>query len=295
MKTEAFSYAMNEINDKYIEEAIRYIPKGKKHVWYKWGAAAACLLVLCTAAAFLAARLPVQTDTQSPEQPSGMLANDPDTTETGTSQQIATLPIDRNSIHVNEVAGISDAARILHDPELYDTVLWDREAVISYYGRDLSPAYIPSGLIPAPGNGTASVIIGKDQTVAEDTICLSYYHDYYEDGSPRLTDDVAAVKGLSVTASRLGLLTDCCYVLTEDDVTISDIGGIPVTIGYRSMPYGPYDPQTHEPSGFYDLYVAEFEYEDIEYQIIAEQLELDELVKVTASIIYGTDSIVINQ
>lgn len=295
MKTKTFSYAMNEINDKYIEEAIGYIPKSKNHTWYKWGAAAACFLVLCTAAAVLAARLSGQTDTQSPEPPSGILANAPDTSAADTAQPTATLHIDPNSIHVNEMDASADTVRIWYDPELYDTVFWDRDAVIAYYGTDLSPAYIPSGLIPAPGNGTASVIMRKDQTIAEDTIGLSYYHDYYEDGSPRLTEDVAAVKGLSITASRLGLLNDCCYILPEDEENVSDIGGIPVTIGCRSMPYGPYDPETHEPSGYYDLYVAEFEYEDIEYQIIAEQLELEELVKVTASIIHGSDDIVIDQ
>ena len=44
--------------------------------------------------------------------------------------------------------------------------------------------------------------------------------------------------------------------------------------------------ETHEPAGYYDLYAAEFELEGIDYEIIAEQMELDELIKVVASIIY---------
>ena len=149
--------------------------------------------------------------------------------------------------------------------------------------------YVPDGLTAAPGNCTARVIVNKNGNVVEDTIWLGFYHDYYEDGSPRLTDDVAAVNGFSITASKIGLLNDCLYILPENEVTASDIGGTAVTFGYRSMPYGPYDSETHEPSGYYDMYVAEFEYDGIEYQIVAEQMETEEVVKVVSSIIFGKD------
>ena len=69
----------------------------------------------------------------------------------------------------------------------------------------------------------------------------------------------------------------------------SDIDGTAVTFGYRSMPYGPYNPNTHEPSGYYDMYVAEFEYDGIKYQIVAEQMEAEEVVKVVSSIICGEE------
>lgn len=61
------------------------------------------------------------------------------------------------------------------------------------------------------------------------------------------------------------------------------------------MPYGPYDAQAHEPSGYYDLHVAEFTCNDIDYEIIASQMEVDELVKVVASIIYGQSEFVIDK
>ncbi len=95
----------------------------------------------------------------------------------------------------------------------------------------------------------------------------------------------AAVKGFSITASKIGLLSGCIYLLPENEVKTSDIDGTAVTFGYRSMPYGPYDPDTHEPSGYYDMYVAEFEYDGIEYQLVAEQMEAEEVVKVVSSII----------
>ena len=58
------------------------------------------------------------------------------------------------------------------------------------------------------------------------------------------------------------------------------------------MPYGPYDPDTHEPSGYYDMYVAELECDGIEYQIVAKQMEAEEVVKVVSSILYGEEVIV---
>ena len=38
-----------------------------------------------------------------------------------------------------------------------------------------------------------------------------------------------------------------------------------------------------------DMYVAEFEYDGIEYQIVAEQMEAEEVVKVVSSIICGEE------
>ena len=80
-----------------------------------------------------------------------------------------------------------------------------------------------------------------------------------------------------------------CFVLPEDELKTSDIGGTAVAFGHRSVPNGPYDPDTHEPSGYYDLYVAEFEHDGIEYEIVAEQTEAEEVVKVVSSIIYGEE------
>lgn len=105
----------------------------------------------------------------------------------------------------------------------------------------------------------------------------------------KLASGVTARKGFSITASKIGILSDCIYLLPENEVKTSDIDGTAVTFGYRSMPYGPYNPDTHEPFGYYDMYVAEFEYDGIEYQIVAEQMEAEEVVKVVSSIIYGEE------
>lgn len=46
MNTKKFSDAMGEIDDKYVDEAIRYQHTNKKHGWLKWGAMAACLCLI---------------------------------------------------------------------------------------------------------------------------------------------------------------------------------------------------------------------------------------------------------
>lgn len=46
MNSRIFSEAMNLIDNKYVDEAIRYQSKKKTNHWLKWGAAAACLCLL---------------------------------------------------------------------------------------------------------------------------------------------------------------------------------------------------------------------------------------------------------
>jgi len=49
MNSKKFTEAMSEIDNKYVDEAIRYKKKPKKTHWHKWGAVAACLCVVLVA------------------------------------------------------------------------------------------------------------------------------------------------------------------------------------------------------------------------------------------------------
>ncbi len=52
MNQKNFSEAMNEIDDKYVNEAVLYRKeKAKKHLWFKWSAAAACVCVMAAGGA----------------------------------------------------------------------------------------------------------------------------------------------------------------------------------------------------------------------------------------------------
>lgn len=292
MNSKKFSDAMSEIDDTYIEEAIHYQKKTWKHSQTKWSAIAACFVVVSVAAFSIVAHYLNQQGVTPPDNPKGIIADNPNA---GTPPTASEIHISMDNIFLNDIAALSDAALKWYDPELYDSVLWDKETVINYYGKDLTPVYIPDGLIAASLNGSAAVIADKDGSIVMDTVWLNFYHEYYEDGSPKLTEDVAACKGFSITASKVGLLQDCIYLLPENEIKTSDIGGTSVTFGYRSMPYGPFAPKTHEPSGYYDMYIAEFEHDSIEYQIVADQMELKELVKVVTAVITGENKIVIDE
>ena len=261
MNSEKLSDAIGAVGGKYYEEAATY--RRRKHGWVKWAGLAACLALAAAAVLPSAAKQP----TAEPDTPS----------------------VAMSGVHINEVLPmISDGSKVGYDPSLYDNVTWDSAAIAKYYGGDLIPAYIPEGLVPASSNGTASVYIKKDGKIVEDMVALDFYHDYYADGSPKLTDDVAAVKGFSLEASRLGKFDDCCVVMPDGETAeTTDIGGVSVTFGHYTSDYGPYDPDTHEPAGQYERYTAEFTLDGISYRITTDQLAQDEIVKIVSSIIFG--------
>lgn len=49
MTAKTFSNALGEINTKYVSEAINYSAAKKKNVWLKWGAIAACFVLVVAA------------------------------------------------------------------------------------------------------------------------------------------------------------------------------------------------------------------------------------------------------
>lgn len=127
--------------------------------------------------------------------------------------------------------------------------------------------------------------IRQDSSITEDTVQLRFYQ----------SEDVSVKHGFSITASKIGIAQTCIYLLPDSEIKTSDIEGTAVTFGYCSMPYGPYDSETHEPAGYYNMYTAEFKHNGIEYQIVAEQMEAEEFVKVVASIITGQKDITIDE
>ena len=50
MNAKTFSDAMSELDAKYVDEALNYKKKAKRPIWVKWGAIAACFLVIIAAA-----------------------------------------------------------------------------------------------------------------------------------------------------------------------------------------------------------------------------------------------------
>ena len=321
MNIKKFEDAMNEIDEKYINEALEYKKKAKKPVYIKITAAAACF-----AAAVLIgfSILPGYLEQQSAqiageigtagsyeeeisenadgsvagadgEEISGNAEGSISEAEgeemaggdqTGSASDTIYIEMDDIAVNAIENYGTSDMARYNADTDI--EVLWDMDAIVEYFGRDISPSYIPDGLIASENNGTGRVFEKPDGGLSEDTVYFRFYSGYYEDGSPELTDEIPAKKGFSVIASKLGIPCDCVYAAPDNEVKASKIAGTEVTFGHYPVEYGPYDANTNEPAGVYDMYIAEFELDGAEYQIVVEQMGLDEIVKVTASVITGS-------
>jgi hypothetical protein len=281
MNAKLFSEAMSEVNDKYYEEAENY--HCKKHGWVKWSAMAACLTVVLFTAFSVLPHYFRQQGTTPPDNPNGVIVDNPTDTTNDTTPATSEIHISMSNIAMNQINDSFNTDYARYNPETDVEVVWNREDIIAYYGTDLVPAYIPDGFSASEDNNKAIAYIGQDGSVVEDTVYLDFYNGEAAQNGIK--------QGLSITASKIGIV-QTCFVLPEDELKTSDIGGTTVAFGHRSVPNGPYDPNTHEPSGYYDMYVAEFEHDGIEYEIVAEQMEAEEVVKVVSSIIYGEEVIV---
>ena len=281
MNAKLFSEAMSEVNDKYYEEAENY--HCKKHGWVKWSAMAACLTVVLFTAFSVLPHYFRQQGTTPPDNPNGVIVDNPTDTTNDTTPATSEIHISVSNMAMNQINDSFNTDYARYNPETDVEVVWNREDIIAYYGTDLVPAYIPDGFSASEDNNKAIAYIGQDGSVVEDTVYLDFYNGEAAQNGIK--------QGLSITASKIGIV-QTCFVLPEDELKTSDIGGTTVAFGHRSVPNGPYDPNTHEPSGYYDMYVAEFEHDGIEYEIVAEQMEAEEVVKVVSSIIYGEEVIV---
>ena len=281
MNAKLFSEAMSEVNDKYYEEAENY--HCKKHGWVKWSAMAACLTVVLFTAFSVLPHYFRQQGTTPPDNPNGVIVDNPTDTTNDTTPATSEIHISMSNIAMNQINDSFNTDYARYNPETDVEVVWNREDIIAYYGTDLVPAYIPDGFSASEDNNKAIAYIGQDGSVVEDTVYLDFYNGEAAQNGIK--------QGLSITASKIGIV-QTCFVLPEDELKTSDIGGTTVAFGHRSVPNGPYAPNTHEPSGYYDMYVAEFEHDGIEYEIVAEQMEAEEVVKVVSSIIYGEEVIV---
>lgn len=290
------------IRDDFIKEARTAAFQKTAPAWRRWGTLAACLAVVIAAAAFiLPDRAPLGKDTPPDgatlpagiDTPIGPTADDSDkaTLPAVIEPPVETAPEPAERPHVsleglvfNELDALLDGA-LWYPPDLYHQVSWGREEVTAYYGTDLMPPYVPEGLT-ASGYG-GYIFIDNDGAVVRDTVFLDFHPVYPE---PVSVLDIQAPEGYTITVSKLGIMDDVVYILPGDgEIAASQIAGIPVTLGHRTMTYGPYDPDTHAPAGTYDLYTAAFQQNGISYEIIANRVPREEFVKFVSSILTGCE------
>ncbi len=288
MKTIDLYNAFRAVDDDILERSETAACGRKKNGWLKWGAMAACFgLIITVAMATLPSLLKGPGGVMPPPNPG------PGSVVGGNDNQTSNEPlqppdereitINWDNVAVNESAGLAqNAVPLYRDPAIYNEEILDTEGVRAYYGWELAPAYIPDDLTGG-GKAVSGRVVREKATgnVVEDQAGRSFWVDFGEDGSPKSNDDIVIPRGFTIRASRLRIL-HCCLLPVDGERT-TDFGGVPVTLRHCSLPYG--DGASKTPAGYYDIYTAAFTLNGVEYEIEAQRLELEELIKITASII----------
>lgn len=297
--------AIGDIDSTLIEEAAQKKTFQHRAPPAKWIALAAGLTMVIAAAASLPALLrpPVEQEPESgivPAAEGTSVSNEASVAESTEADLLAgatpqdcessaPVRISRTDLHLNSVSDFT-ACMLYYPPEKYDEIHWNSADIRNYFGRDLTPAYLPEEFAPHSGDNAATIYRQKsDGAIVYDTVS-----DIYGQTNVEYTDSGEEIlpEGFIITASRLGIMTDYIYVLPgEDEIRTSDIAGTAVTIGYREMTCGPYNPETNAPSNTYPLYVFQFTLNGVEYDITTHNLPFDEGVKITASFITGSAEI----
>ncbi|MBE6939290.1 MAG: hypothetical protein E7457_00435 [Ruminococcaceae bacterium] len=262
--------ACSDMDDHILARSEQPVSGQRRLLWLKWGTAAACLCLILTAAATL-----------SPHRCNGTAGANG-----------AELHINWENVAVNQsTRETADSAMRNFDTSIYAEEIWGTEELLSYYGWDFIPGYIPEGLVADDQDLSARILRERETgLLVVDYTGRGYWSAFYEDGSPKSDDDLYIPTGFTISASKLGLFR--CGLLPVDDTKTTDFGGIAVTLNHCSMPYGPFDPTQQAPNGlynlpagYYDIYTASFEFNGAEYEIMTQRLELEELIRITASIL----------
>ncbi len=299
--------AVCAVDDDILERSEITAGGQKKSGWLKWGVMAACFgLIVTVAMAALPGLLKGTGGIVPPSNPiSGPVVSDNDNQPSDEPIQPPSegeITINWDNVTVNESAGLASEAVLPYpDPALYEKEIWGQKEIADYYGWELNVPYVPDGLTSG-GNAVTAVVFRDRATgkVIDDEVSRGFWVDFWEDGSPKSDDDIVIPKGFTITVSKLGILH--CGLLPVDEECVTDFGGVPVTLRHCSMKHGPFDPTkkapdglSNMPAGYYDVYTASFTLDGVEYEIEAQRLELEEVIKIVASIInmpYSEDFVV---
>lgn len=287
-------YALNGVDAAYIQEAAEVkTSRGRSRARYFAAAACLCLALLGA----LRAGLPGTLGPRPPAPPAAAVVSETPGEKDPASPAVT---IRWENVAVNEAEGLrADAALRYYDPALYDKEQWGEEQVVEYYGWDLVPGYLPEKL-REDGGAPAPVVIRDKATgeLVQDQACNGFWVDRYEDGSPKSDDHIVIPTGFTVTASRLGILH--CALLPVEEEKVTQFDRTEVVLSHARLPYGSFDPTRKDPSGlynmpsgYYDVYTAAFTLNGVEYEVETQRLELEELIRITASIISPEKDIIV--
>lgn len=255
MNAKLFSEAMSEVGDKYYEEAANY--HCKKHGWVKWSSMAACLAVVLFTAFSVLPNYLNQQGTTPPDNPNSVITDNPNNASQSPSDGGVELV-------VNQL----DAAPFMVDVDVklthYDKLPYDVWKLIEedfYTFANISYDDFVA-LIPEK--------FRMDMTFY--SLATKGYKDSEQDDEYRLHDyvfDCQSDEGVQVTIALCNFeapIRDC--FIHDENPEVSGVNGTPVTI------YG-YD----------NMYMANFSYKGVNYDIETKDLDLNQLQELLANII----------
>ena len=165
------------------------------------------------------------------------------------------------------------------DPQTTYNEKWGLNQVIDYLGVDFRPEYIPAGLCEPEGEQVWTVIFNNDGSRMPHSFTFGFrYRESFGDEYDPLR------RSLEVKTAKGERPFQCALHHTETE-TLSNINGVDIIVGYTKLSYGPYIGEEKTPSGYYDIYLAEFMYGGNGYYIRGENLSQEEFVSVLLSII----------
>ena len=254
MNAKLFSEAMSEVNDKYYEEAANY--HCKKHGWVKWSSMAACLAVVLFTAFSVLPNYLNQQGTTPPDNPNSVITDNPNN---------ASQPPSDGGVEL--VVNQLDAAPFMVDVDVklthYDKLPYDVWKLIEedfYTFANISYDDFVA-LIPEK--------FRMDMTFY--SLATKGYKDSEQDDEYRLHDyvfDCQSDEGVQVTIALCNFeapIRDC--FIHDENPEVSSVNGTPVTI------YG-YD----------NMYMANFSYKGVNYDIETKDLDLNQLQELLANI-----------
>lgn len=279
--------AMSHVDEGYVQAAEEERKKKPGAAPLRWGALAACAAVAVAAVFFLRQPGPVaeQPPEPIPDPVPGVTEPIPDIPDRLPPDVVPESPapdltIDLSQIAVNELPDGLPSGALRYDFYLtHDELEWDETDIIGWFGKaDFTPAFLPDGLTPAQGNNSATVWTDRDGVVVIDLLRFSARDEDDERIFPRSFN-------LSVSRNDPRPFRD--WLHWGETVEVTPIAGVDVIFTHASYSHGPYDPETHTPTGYYDWYDVDFELDGLKYALTAQRLTLQEVAAVTASIITG--------
>lgn len=238
-----------KVNERVVKELKIKMKEKPKRSIVRYSVLAASVAVLIIAAIFLSGR--------------GLLTGNK--VAKLTPGDSITLSRGKGTIYINKIEG--KVSGKLYIPEGATSKDYTMEELAGFFGRDPLPK-IPEGFKPL-GSGT-NITFGPDGKLLFMS-SLSYSKDINDPDAP----------SIDINLNKNALPPkDCIYT---SDVKESVIGSTKVVIGAVTME-DKFD-ASGKPTEFYDMYTAEFIYNEIGYNITAKKIDGETFINLLNSII----------